>query len=101
RDADSRVANRHLNKSIDRLRPDVDPTTFRRELDGIGKEVQYDLPDLPLVGSDLLQPLIDGHVQRDAPPSGPLTDEGHGVVERHGKTEIREVQLHAASFDLR
>ena len=59
RDADARVAHRDLDDPIHRHRPDVDPPALRRELDRIRQQVQHDLPDLPLVGADLLQPLID------------------------------------------
>ena len=58
------------------------------------------LPDLPLVGADLLQPLIDGQAQGDAPPARPLAHQGQGVVERRGQVEVRQLQLHPPRFDL-
>ena len=97
---DARVGHGDLDHPVDRRRPDLDPPALRRELDRIGQQVQDHLPDLPLVGADLLQPLIDGQAQCDATPPGPLAHQGQGVVERRGQVEVRQFQLHPARLDL-
>src|SRR4029453_7887838 len=57
-DADASVADRPLHEAILRHGRDVDPAALRRELDGVGQEVEDDLPDLPLVRRNLAAPLV-------------------------------------------
>src|SRR4030095_7036432 len=53
RDADSGVADRHLDRPIHRRGPHLDPAALRRELDRVGEQIQHDLPDLSLVRANL------------------------------------------------
>jgi len=59
------------------------------------------LPDLPFVCPDLAEPLVDRHVQRKAPPPGAFPDQGQRVLDRGGKVEVRQFELHPPGFDLR
>src|SRR5262245_5107653 len=52
-DAHAGVADRDFNQAVLWHRPDLDPPTFRRELDRIRQQIQHDLADLPLVRLDL------------------------------------------------
>src|SRR5262245_50707279 len=64
-DADSRVADGDLHKSILWLSADINPPTFGRELDRIRQQVQDDLPDLALIRLDLAKAGIEACVKRD------------------------------------
>jgi hypothetical protein len=59
------------------------------------------LPDLPFVCPDSAEPLVDRHVQRKAPPPGAFPDQGQRVLDRGGKVEVRQLELHPPGFDLR
>src|SRR5262249_45950573 len=51
RDADARVTDRHLDRSVHRDRPHLDAAPLGRELQGVGQEIQEYLLDLALVGA--------------------------------------------------
>src|SRR5215831_2231617 len=80
--------------------PDFDASTFRRELDRIRQEVQYDLPDFPLVRPHLTEPPVNVCVQRDAATPSPLTNQHQGIVDGRGEIELRQLQLHPPGLDL-
>src|SRR2546422_826002 len=84
RDADPRIADRHLHGPVLGHGRDPDPPALRRELDRIRQEVQDDLSDLSLISPNLPQSLIDIQMQGDAPSSSPLADQGHRVVQGRG-----------------
>src|SRR4029450_4947142 len=77
-----------------------DPPPLWRELDGVRQQVQDDLSDLSLIRPHRAEPLIDAQVQRDAPSPRALADEGQGAVERRGKVEVRQLELHPPRLDL-
>src|SRR5262245_33907870 len=51
--ADAGIADRDLYEPVLWHGCDHDPATLRRELDRVRQQVQHDLPNLPLVRSDL------------------------------------------------
>src|SRR5262249_44559605 len=53
------ISDRNLHQSILGHGAHINPSTLRCELDRIREEVQYDLPDLPFIGLNLVQPFID------------------------------------------
>jgi hypothetical protein len=99
-DADPGVADGDLDRPVPWDCHDFYSPTLWRELDRVRQQVQDDLPDLPLICPNLAQPLIDTHLQCDAPSSRPLADQGQGVVERRGEMEVRQLQLHPPGLDL-
>src|SRR5439155_14311749 len=101
RDADTRVGDRHLNRAVNRFRPDLNPAALRRELNRVRKEVEEDLADFPLVGVDLAESLVNAPVQVDAPPCRSLADQRQRIVDGHGQVEVRYLQLHPPGLDLR
>src|SRR5713101_6933155 len=74
---------------------DVDLPPFRRELQGVGQEVQEHLLHLPLVAPDHPETLVDGASQPDPASARPLSHQDQGVRDGVGQVEIRPLQLHA------
>jgi len=101
RDADAGVADRDLDGPVHGPAPDVDPAAIRGELDGVRQQVQEHLLDLPLIAPDLAQSLIRRLVKGNASAAGPFPHQGEGVVDRGGKIEVGQLQLHPSGLDLR
>src|SRR5262245_59898933 len=59
RDADAGVGDRYRDGSIHRFRSDLDAATLWGELDRVREQVEENLADLPLVGLDLSESLIN------------------------------------------
>src|SRR5215475_11099162 len=100
RDAHTRIAHGDLGHAVVDRAAHVDPATLRRELEGVGEEVQEHLLHLPFVATDHSYGLIDGLPQHNPAPARPLTYEGQGVVDGRGQAEVCHLQLHPAGFDL-
>src|SRR4029453_9730331 len=98
-DADARVADRDLYEAVLWRGCDLDPPTLRRELDRVRQEVQDHLPDLPFIGLNLTESVIDIRKKRNGPSPSPLADQGQGVVQCRGEMELREFQFHPSRFD--
>jgi GAF domain-containing protein len=94
------VADRYLHRSILRQCSNVDPSTFRRELDRIRQEVQDDLADLPFVRVNWDRHRARGSRKsvRGVPPGGDGGEEGGG----HGTRldPVPEVRRAARGSDL-
>src|SRR3989449_6340813 len=101
RDADASVAHRDLRGSVGPDGIDRDSAAFGSEFHGIREQVQHDLPNLPLVGDDLPEMLVDRQPQRDAVTSRALAHEGQAALERGRQVERARLELHAAGLDLR
>src|SRR5262249_1636942 len=69
--------------------------------DRIREEIEEDLADLPFIALNLSEPLVDRRMQRNAPPCGPLADQGQRIVDSHGQVEVRQLQVHLPGLDLR
>src|SRR5262245_23245436 len=99
--ANARIADRHFDGTVYWHRTDFDPAPFWRELDGIREQVEQDLADLPLVGLDLPEPLIDCPLQLNASTPCPLADQHQRIVDGRGEVEVRHLQIHLPRLDLR
>src|SRR5262249_36311935 len=99
-DADARICHGDLDHSPVEDRGQGDGASFRRELHGIGQEVEEHLLHLALVGHHLADARVHVHREPDAVARGPLLDKGEGVVEGRGKVEGQRLQLHAPRLDL-
>src|SRR4030095_8583783 len=100
-DANPGIADRDLDQPVLWRGRNLDPPTLRRELDGVGQQVEDDLTDLPLVRLNLAQPLVNAQVEGDAPSPNPLADQSQSAVECRREMEVGEFQLHPPGFDLR
>ncbi len=93
RDPDPRVADRDGDGAIGRRGGEAHSAALGGELHRVGEEVQQDLLDLPLVGDDIVEPLVYGLGERDPVSGRSLPDEGEGVVEGGRQMEPPELQL--------
>src|SRR5262249_25965335 len=101
RNADPRIAHRNLDRSLTQTTGNSDATALGRELDGVGEQVQDNLPDLPFVALNVAQLLIDMRVEDDSTSSRTLPNQSQRILDRGRQVELRELQLHPAGFDLR
>src|SRR6266446_7211336 len=81
--------------------PDVDPSSFGGELEGVGQEVQEYLLHLPLVAADHPEPLVDGASKPDSASARPLSHQDQRVLDGLRQIELAEFQLQPPGFDLR
>src|SRR5262245_45837370 len=63
RDSDPRIADRHLDRSVNRRRANVNPPARRRELDRVRQQIQHELLDLPLVRPHIAESRVEGRLQ--------------------------------------
>src|SRR5262249_22936793 len=77
-DAHASVGDGDLGRAIIHRATHVDPTTLRRELEGIGEQVQEDLLYLPFVAPDYAHPVVDGTPESDPTAARPLSHEDQG-----------------------
>src|SRR5207245_340458 len=75
--------------------------SLRCELHGIGKQVEKNLFDLPLVTYELPKALVDRDIESDAVLRGPFPHKGACVIYCQGKVELSQFKLHTASLNLR
>src|SRR5262249_14247988 len=87
RDPNPGVADLYLHCTIDFPRINSYPSTLGGELDGVGKKVEKDLFDLPLVSNKIPKALVNCNVEVDAVFCGALPHKGARVVYCQGKIE--------------
>src|SRR5262249_12049554 len=75
-------------------------SALRCELNGVGKQVQKNLFDLPLVSHELPKTLVNCNVEVDAVLSGALTHKGAGIIYCQGKIERSHFKLHPSCLHL-
>ena len=79
---------------------DADASALGRELDRVREQVDQHLLDLAFVADDLTHTGIDSEIHAEAVARGALADEREGVLERERHAEVRQLEVHAAGFDL-
>ena len=77
-----------------------DPSSLGGELHRVGKQIEKNLFDLALIADEFAKTLVHVDVERNAVLGGALAHKGACVVDCQGKIERRQLQLHAAGFDL-
>src|SRR5947209_7895930 len=100
-DPDAGVTDRDFHRTISLLGFNSDPSSLRCELHGIGKQVEKNLFDLPLVTYELPKALVDRDIESDAVLRGPFPHKGACVIYCQGKVELSQFKLHTASLNLR
>src|SRR5262249_34643115 len=90
-DAHAGVGDGDLGHTVVHRGAYVDPAALRRELEGIGEQVQEDLFYLALVAPDQAHAVVDRTAQPDAVPARPLANEDQSVVDSRGQAELRHL----------
>src|SRR6516162_8127315 len=78
---DSRVSDRNLHRTISLPCFNSNPSSLRRELHCIGKQVEKNLFDLPLVTHEVPKTLVDRDIESDAVHCSPFPNKGACVVD--------------------
>src|SRR5215475_15787948 len=99
-DAHAGVGDGDLGHAVAHGAAHVDPAALRRELEGVGEQVQEDLLHLAFVAPDQAHAVVNSPAHPDPAPARPLTHESEGVVDGCGPAEVRHLQLYASRFDL-
>ncbi len=77
-----------------------DAAPGRRELEGVGQEIEEHLLDLALVGADCAQTRVDVVRELDAMPICALAHEDQRVLDGAGEVEFGGLELHPSRLDL-
>src|SRR5262249_12538487 len=101
RDPNPGVTDRNFNRAVGLPGANSNPSSLRCELDGVGKKIEKDLFDLALVADEVAKPLVNSNIEVDAVLSGALADKGAGIIYCQREIECSNLQLHAASLNLR
>src|SRR5262245_49158898 len=80
RDAYPAIADGHFRHALVHRGADIDPAALGRELERVGQQIQEHLLDLPLVGPDRAEILVDRAAKRDAPADRALTHQDQRVL---------------------
>src|SRR2546426_489705 len=100
RDANAGVADGDLDRPVGEMGGDADASALGGELDRVREQVDQHLLDLTFVADDLTHTGIDSEIHAEAVARGALADERKGVLERERHAEVRQLEVHAAGFDL-
>src|SRR5262245_46693455 len=80
-DPDPGVTDRNLHRAISLPGVNADPSSLRRELHGIRKQVEKNLLDLPFIADEVPKSLVNCNVGIDAMLCGTLAHKGACVVD--------------------
>src|SRR5262245_10369095 len=81
RDPDPGVTDRNLHRTISLPGVNSDPSSLRGELNRVGKKVEKDLFDLPLVTDEIPKTLVNCNIEIDAMLCGTLAHKCACVVD--------------------
>ena len=98
-DADTGVTDRYLYRTICLPGFNSDPSSVWRELYCVGKQIEKNLFDLPLIADEFAKTLVNCNIEIDAVLGGPLAHKRAGVVDGQGQIERCQLKLHPPSLD--
>src|SRR5215470_2941935 len=81
------VTDRDLRAIVCLVGRDADPSALWGELHCVGKKIEKDLFDLPLVADEVPKPLVNCNIEIDTMLCGSLAYKGASVVYCQGKIE--------------
>src|SRR5688572_30326906 len=99
-DADPGVLHRHFHSAVLALGAHVDAPAIGREFHGVREEIEHDLLELALVALEGAKLRIDVQAEFDGMALRALANQRHGVGQRDGQIEARDLEVHATRFDL-
>ena len=83
-----RVTHRDFHRAVSLPGRNSDPPSLRGELHRVGKEIEKDLLDLPLIPDEITQALVDRDIERDTVPCGALAHKGARVIDAKGRSNV-------------
>src|SRR5262245_37663229 len=91
RDPDSGVTDRNLHNTIDLPGVNSDPSALRSKLHGVGKKIEKNLFDLPLIAGEVAKSLVNRNIEINAVFCSPLPHKRARIV--YGQGEIKRSNL--------